>query len=328
MILGTVSILAYTLFGGMWSVAVTDFVQMIILVVGLLVIAVFAGGMAGGVGPVIALVESRDLLRLLPAPSFHEIVFFLGAAVTVMLGSIPQQDVFQRVMSAKDVRAATRGPVIGGMCYLAFAFVPMFLVACALIIMPAEAGRLLREDPQKVVPLLVMERMPFVMQVLFFGALLSALKSTASATLLAPSVTFVESIWRPFRPGLSDRANLLAMRVTVLAFAVIVCGYAIASQGTPIYDMVSASYQVPLVGAFIPLVAGLYWKRATTQGAVLSVVLGLAGWLLFLATPAGNAFPAQLAGLLASGAGMLVGSLGPQALANRQGVHYRLARNP
>jgi Na+/proline symporter len=138
-------------------------------------------------------------------------------------------------------------------------------------------------------------------------------------------VTFVESIWRQFQPRMSDRANLLAMRLAVLGFAIIVCGYAIASQGTPIYDMVSASYQLPLVGAFMPLVAGLYWKRATTQGAVLSVALGLGGWLLFLATPAGNAFPAQLAGLLASGAGMLAGSLGPQALANRQGAHYGLA---
>jgi Na+/proline symporter len=325
MILGTVSILAYTLFGGMWSVAVTDFIQMIILVVGLLIIAVFAGEMAGGIAPVMALAESRDLFRLLPAPSFHDIFFFVGAAVTVMLGSIPQQDVFQRVMSAKNVTAATHGPVIGGVCYLAFAFVPMFLVACALIIMPVEAARLLKEDPQKVVPLLVLQRMPFVMQVLFFGALLSALKSTASATLLAPSVTFVESIWRQFQPRMSDRANLLAMRLAVLGFAIIVCGYAIASQGTPIYDMVSSSYQLPLVGAFMPLVAGLYWKRATTQGAVLSVVLGLGSWLLFLATPAGTVFPAQLAGLLASGAGMVIASLGPQVLANRHGAHYRLA---
>jgi len=233
--------------------------------------------------------------------------------------------VFQRVMSAKDEKAAAHGPVIGGLCYLAFAFVPMFIVTSALLIMPEQASALLKEDPQKVVPTLVMEHMPFVMQVLFFGALLSALKSVASATLLAPSVTFVESIWRPLKPQMSDRQELLAMRVTVLCFAAIVCGWAIKSQGTPIYDLVSASYTLPLVGAFWPLVAGLYWKRATTQGAVFSVVLGLVTWLLFLATPAGEAFPAQLAGLLAGGFGMLLGSLGRQALANHHGAHHRLA---
>src|ERR1044071_4471982 len=154
-----------------------------------------------------------------------------------------------------------------------------------------------------------MQHMPFVMQVLFFGALLSALKSVASATLLAPSVTFVESVWRKFYPHAGDKAGLLAMRVAVLVFAAIVCGYAIASQGTPIYDLVSASYTLPLVGAFVPLVAGLYWKRATTQGAIFSIALGMAAWLLFLATPAGKEFPAQLAGLIAGTVGMLVGSL-------------------
>src|SRR5919109_3575368 len=77
MILGTVSILAYTLFGGMWSVAVTDFVQMIVLVVGLAIIAVFAADQAGGANKVIALVNSRDLLQFFPEPTFQGIAFFL-----------------------------------------------------------------------------------------------------------------------------------------------------------------------------------------------------------------------------------------------------------
>ncbi|MBP6617942.1 MAG: sodium:solute symporter family protein, partial [Burkholderiaceae bacterium] len=182
MVIGVVSILAYTLFGGMWSVAVTDFIQMIILVGGLSVLAYFAGDMAGGADKVVSLVVSRDLFKFWPEPSFHDMVFFFAAAITMMLGSIPQQDVFQRVMSANSVNAATKGPVIGGVAYILFAFVPMFLVASALIIMPEQTAELLKDDPQKVLPTLVMEKMPFFMQVLFFGALLSAIKSTASAT--------------------------------------------------------------------------------------------------------------------------------------------------
>ncbi|HWH74000.1 MAG TPA: sodium:solute symporter family protein [Methylibium sp.] len=325
MVLGTASILAYTLFGGMWSVAVTDFIQMIILVVGLSVIAMFAADQAGGADKVIALASSKDLFHFLPPPTFTDVVFFIAAAITMMFGSIPQQDVFQRVMSANSVQAATKGPVIGGLCYIAFAFVPMFLVTSALIIMPEQAATLIKEDPQKVIPTLVMEKMPFVMQVLFFGALLSALKSTASATLLAPSVTFVENIWRQFFPRTGDKRELWTMRVAVLVFSVCVCAYAIALEGTPIYDMVSSAYQVTLVGAFVPLVAGLYWKKATTQGAVFSIVLGILTWLLFLLTPAGEAFPAQLAGFLAAVVGILVGSLGPQAVVrNRHGSHHHI----
>jgi SSS family transporter len=324
MVIGTVSILAYTLFGGMWSVAVTDFMQVIILVVGLAILAVFAAGMAGGADKVVALATSRDMFKFLPEPTFTDIVFFLAAAVTMMFGSIPQQDVFQRVMSANSEKAAVRGPVIGGLAYIGFAFVPMFIVTSALIIMPTETAALLKDDPQKVLPTLVLTRMPFVMQVLFFGALLSAIKSTASATLLAPSVTFVENIWRQFRPAQGDRSELLTMRITVLVFAACVCVYAIASQGTPIYEMVSGAYQVPLVGAFVPLVFGLYWKRATTQGAIIAIVLGIGAWLLFLATPLGVAFPAQLAGLLMGVAGMLGGSLAPQWIAQSHGSHHRL----
>ncbi len=326
MTIGVLSILVYTLWGGMWSVAVTDFIQMIILVLGLVVLSWFAADMAGGAGKVIDLVTSRDMLRFWPEPTWHEVLFFFGAAITMMLGSIPQQDVFQRVMSANTERAATHGTVIGGSAYILFAFVPMFLVASALIIMPEQAAQLLSEDPQKVLPTLVMERMPLLMQVLFFGALLSAIKSCASATLLAPSVTFTENIWRQFRPEhISDREKLLAMRISVLVFAAGVLLYSIKMEGTPIYELVSSAYQVPLVGAFVPLVFGLYWKRANTQGAVCAVMLGIGVWLVFMLTPAlHEAFPQQLAGLLSAVFGMVAGSLAPQMVRNTRAPHHRV----
>lgn len=325
MVIGVLSILIYTLFGGMWSVAVTDFVQMIILVVGLLVLAFYAGEMAGGADKVIALATSRELFNFWPEPTLHDMVFFFAAAITMMLGSIPQQDVFQRVMSAKTEKAATRGTIIGGSAYILFAFVPMFLVVSALIIMPEQAASLLQDDPQKVLPTLVMEKMPFVMQVLFFGALLSAIKSCASATLLAPSVTFTENIWRQFRPDANDRETLFAMRISLLVFALAVLVYSIVMEGTPIYELVSSAYQVPLVGAFVPLVFGLYWRRATTQGALAAVGLGIGVWVLFMVVPGwGEVFPQQLAGVLAALTGMVAGSLLPQWIANSQApvVHY------
>ncbi|HPU19605.1 MAG TPA: sodium:solute symporter family protein [Alicycliphilus sp.] len=326
MAIGVLSILVYTLWGGMWSVAVTDFIQMIILVLGLVTLSWFAADMAGGAGKVVDLITSRDMLRFWPEPTWHEMLFFFGAAITMMLGSIPQQDVFQRVMSANTEKAATHGTVIGGSAYILFAFVPMFLVASALLIMPEQAAELLQEDPQKVLPTLVMTRMPLVMQVLFFGALLSAIKSCASATLLAPSVTFTENIWRQFRPEhISDREKLLTMRISVLVFAAGVLVYSIKMEGTPIYELVSSAYQVPLVGAFVPLVFGLYWKRANTQGAVCAVVLGIGVWVVFMLTPAlHEAFPQQLAGLLSAVFGMVAGSLAPQMVRNTRAPHHRV----
>lgn len=325
MCIGVVSILIYTMIGGMWSVAVTDFVQMIVLVVGLLVLAFYAGDMAGGAGRVIEFASSRDLFNFWPEPTLHDAIFFFAAAITMMLGSIPQQDVFQRVMSANTEKAATRGTIIGGSLYIMFAFVPMFLVASALIIMPETTAQLLADDPQKVLPALVMEKMPFAMQVLFFGALLSAIKSCASATLLAPSVTFTENIWRQFRPDATDRQTLLTMRISLLVFAMTVLTYSVMMEGTSIYELVSSAYQVPLVGAFVPLVFGLYWKRATTQGALCAVVLGIGVWLLFMVVPGwADVFPQQLAGLMGAITGMIGGSLAPQWVAERHDkvVHY------
>ena len=316
MALGIATILAYTLAGGMWSVAVTDFMQMLILVAGLAALVFYAAGLAGGADRVFELATSRDLFRFWPEPRLHDVIFFFAGAITMMLGSIPQQDVFQRVMSANSESAAVRGPVIGGSFYILFAFVPMFLVTSALIIMPAEATALLKEDPQKILPTLVLQHMPFFMQVLFFGALISAVMSTASATLLAPSVTFTENIWRNFRPRTSDRQELRTMRITVLILAGCVLAYSIRMEGTPIYELVSGAYQVPLVGAFVPLVCGLYWKRATTQGAIAAIGFGIGVWLVVMNTPAGAVFPAQLAGVLAAALAMVAGSLGPQLIAN------------
>jgi SSS family solute:Na+ symporter len=319
MVIGTLAVLVYVVVGGFLAVAITDFIQMIVLVVGMTIIAFFAADLAGGADKVLDMAHQADLWRLLPEPSFKDIVFFFAAAITMMFGSIPQQDVFQRVMSAKDAPTARTGAVIGGASYIVFGFVPMFIVAAAVVVMGDSAMELAKNDYQRLLPTFVMTKMPLVMQILFFGALLSAIKSTSSATLLAPSTSFVENILKHLRPGMTDRQQLLAMRVTIVVFAALVLVYAIAMQGTSIYELVSSAYQVTLVGAFIPLVMGLYWKRATTQGAVLSIGAGIAVWLLFFPqiSNLGEAFPGQLAGLLAALAGMIVGSLTPQVLKNR-----------
>ncbi|TWI66095.1 sodium:solute symporter family protein [Pseudoduganella lurida] len=222
-------------------------------------------------------------------------------------------------MSAKDAPTARTGAVVGGASYILFGFVPMFIVAAAVVVMGDSAMDIAKNDYQRLLPTFVMTKMPLVMQILFFGALLSAIKSTSSATLLAPSTSFVENILKHLRPGMNDRQQLLAMRLTIVIFAALVLAYAIAMQGTSIYELVSSAYQVTLVGAFVPLVMGLYWQRATTQGAILSIAAGIVVWVLFFPqiTSWGTAFPGQLAGLLAAFAGMFAGSLAPQFLKNR-----------
>lgn len=319
MVIGTLAVLIYVVVGGFLAVALTDFIQMIVLVIGMSIIAFFAADLAGGAGRVLDMAQSADLWRLWPEPTFTDIMFFFAAAITMMFGSIPQQDVFQRVMSAKDAPTARTGAVIGGASYILFGFVPMFIVAAAVVVMGDSAMDLAKNDYQRLLPTFVMTKMPLIMQILFFGALLSAIKSTSSATLLAPSTSFTENILKNLRPGMSDKQQLFAMRVTIVVFAALVLAYAIAMEGTSIYELVSSAYQVTLVAAFVPLVMGLYWKRATTQGAILSIGAGMFVWILFFpqVSSLGEKFPGQLAGLIAAFAGMFIGSLAPQVLKNR-----------
>jgi solute:Na+ symporter, SSS family len=330
MIVGTLAVLIYVVVGGFLAVAWTDFIQMIVLVVGLSVIAVFSSDLAGGADKVLAYAQQQNLGKFLPEPTFTEIAMFIGAALTMMLGSVPQQDVFQRVMSAKDEKTARKGAVIGGVGYILFAFVPMFIVVSAVVVMGDSALAMAKDDYQRLLPTFVLTQMPLVMQILFFGALLSAIKSTSSATLLAPSTSFVENILKNLRPRMKDKEQLLAMRITIVVFAALVLAYAIAMKGTSIYELVSTAYQVTLVGAFVPLVFGLYWKRASTQGAIASLACGVGTWVLFFpqVTVLGEYFPGQLAGLLAAVLGMLVGSLSPQVLKSRHGSHHKVAGLP
>jgi Na+/proline symporter len=230
-------------------------------------------------------------------------------------------------MSARNAATARNGAMIGGISYILFAFVPMFIVSAAVVVMGDSALEMAKNDYQRVLPTFVLGKMPLVMQILFFGALLSAIKSTSSATLLAPSTSFVENILKNLRPRMSDRQQLFAMRATIVVFAALVLLYAVAMKGTSIYELVSAAYQVTLVGAFVPLVFGLYWKRATTQGAVLSLGAGVVTWLLFFpqVSKLGELFPGQLAGLLVAIVAMVAGSLMPQLLKNRHEPRHALA---
>ena len=312
MLIGAGVVLVYTLFGGMWSVAMTTFVQMIVIVIGLVWVSWIAGDMAGGFDNVISKAAAEGKFEFLPSLDAVEIIAWIAAFATMALGSIPQQDVFQRVNSSKNESVAVWGTTLGGVSYFFFAAVPLFLAYTANIIDPGMVERLMEQDSQLILPTLILQHMPFFAQVIFFGALLSVIMSTASGTLLAPSVTFSENVLRGFIPGMSDRAFLFSTRVTVVVFTVLVTWYATTTEAT-IHHMVESAYRVTLAGAFVPLAAGLFWKRANNLGAALAIILGLSTWLLLeIFVTEGDVEP-QLYGLAASALGMLVGGLiGPK----------------
>ncbi len=331
MVIGALIVLTYTTFGGMWSVALLDFVQMTVIMCGMLFIAWLVSDMTGGVGAVVAHAEAAGKLDFFPKGDYTHWVPFIGAWLTMMLGSIPQQDVFQRITSAKNQKTAVRGSVLGGSLYFLFAFVPMFLAYSATLVDPKIFGELLEQDSQLVLPTLILEHTPVFAQVIFFGALLSAIMSCSSATLLAPSVAFTENILKHFIfKNMNDHQLLRAMRITLWGFGGVVLMVALNSEQS-IFKMVESAYKITLVAAFTPLAFGLYWKRANTQGALAAMVMGLSTWMLLEVFEPSTIWPPQLVGLLVSLLSMVAGSLlpnfiGEHAEPHRQTKHHILTQ--
>ena len=311
--IGAAIVVIYTIFGGMWSVALTDLFQSVVILVGLTAVAWLVSDMAGGTGKVIAAAVDAGKLEFWPKGGTKEWLAFLAAWMTLAIGSIPQQDVFQRVTSAKDEKTAIRGTLIGALVYFCFAFVPIFIAYAALVIDPGYAKLFGSEDAreiQRILPDLILAKTPMWAQVLFFGALLSAILSTASGAIIAPTSLFTENVIRPFVPNMSDRTFMLLLRVILVTFSLAALLFALNSRST-MYEMVQNAYKVTLVSCVVPLVAGIYWKRATTPGAVVSVVFGLVSWTIAEWVAADATVPPQLVGLAFSILGMVLGSLVP-----------------
>lgn len=317
MVIGASVVLIYTVFGGMLSVAILDFIQMVVIAAGLVYIMWIVADLAGGVGTVVAHAEAAGKLQFFPEEfSYVMWVPFVGAFLTMAFGSIPQQDIFQRISSAKNEKTAVRGAVLGGSLYFFFAFIPVFLAYGAIMIDPATFTAMVTEDSQMVLPNLVLNHTPVFAQIVFFGALISAIMSTSSATLLAPAVSFSENIVKVVFPKMDDKALLLTMRVSVFVFTIIVVAFAINSDSS-IFEMVESAYEITLAAAFVPLVFGLYWKKATSQGAVCSIIVGVSSWLIAKNFFPSEIWPPQLLGMVLGLFTMIIGSLIPQWIEHR-----------
>ncbi|TAK88249.1 MAG: sodium:solute symporter [Betaproteobacteria bacterium] len=310
LISGTV-VLVYTLWGGMWSVAMTDLFQSVMIIAGLGAIAWVVGDMAGGSGKIIAAAAEGSRFELWPRGGTKEWLAFTTAFLTLAIGSIPQQDIFQRVTSARNERIAVAGSLLGGLVYFSFVFVPIYIVSAALLVDPSLGALLNAEDArdmQRILPSFILGHTPMWIKVLFFGALLSAILSTASGAIIAPTSLATENIVRPLSPRMSDRQFLLILRVMLVSFTLAALLFALNSKQT-MYDMVQNAYTVTLVAAVVPLAAGIYWKRANNTGAVFSSLFGLVSWLIAAFTAPEATVPPPLVGLVFSLLGMVVGSL-------------------
>lgn len=297
-------VMTYTLMGGMWSVSITDFFHNILLIIGLVILVVILVNKTGGLQPVLAQTPT-GFFRPIP----HEFTWlssaeYFTAWITVGLGSIPQQDIFQRVMASKDEDTAVKSSITAGVLYISVAFLPLLIALIAKYLHP----ELMAKDQRMIIPNMVIEHTSTFMQILFFGALISAVLSTTSGAILAPASVIGENLVKPLFPRITDQQLLLTIRVSVVLVTFSSIWMATARQN--IFELVGESSAFSLVSLFVPLTVGLYWKKANALGCIASMTLGFGTWFVcnFVYE---TIIPASLVGLLVSFIAIFVGSYIP-----------------
>lgn len=291
----------YTYIGGMWAISITDFIQSIIIILGMVVLGMVLANKAGGVGIVMDSVPAENL-KFLPKFETREVVGYIAAWSVLGLGSIPSQDVFQRAMSSGTAKIAVQSCYIAAILYLTIAMLPLFISLCVKHLYPNQ----ILEDTQLALPTMVIQHTTMPIQILFFGSLLSAIMSTTSSAILAPAAICAENIAKPLsKHKFSDKHLLWITRVSVVIFSALAT--IMACMRSNIYELVSESSILSLVSLFVPLTMGLYWKRSSSAGALLSMVIGIITWIIFEVYE--SEWPSLVPATLASFAGMLTGSL-------------------
>ncbi|PJZ70699.1 sodium:solute symporter [Leptospira perolatii] len=267
-------VLVYTYIGGMWAISITDFAQTILIIVGLLFLVWDLASKSGGITH-FASETPPGFFRFLPPPKMESILAYIAAWITIGLGSIPQQDIFQRVMSSKSERVAVYSSYLGSFLYLTIAFLPLIAGVLARKLYPDIAVG----DNQMILPQVVLLHSSVLVQILFFGALLSAILSTASGAILAPATVLGENLIRPTLKDPSEETLLRIMRLSVVSITTV--STVMALSRTNIYELVADSSSISLVSLFIPLVAALFWKKANATGAIGAMFGGMGVWLWF-----------------------------------------------
>jgi SSS family transporter len=303
LLLSALIVTAYTSAGGMWAVSLTDFVQSLVIIAGLLLLCLFFTDRIGFAGVMQA-----------PRPGFFDFVpnasngaswlEWWAAWLTLGLGSLASQDIFQRANAARSEAVAVASTVCGAFLYLLFALLPLYL---GLVVLRLEPG-LLQGDTQNALLALVALHAPLWLQVLFYGALISAIFSTCSGALLAPSAILAENLIKPLLlPQANDRALLWISRSSVVIMALVAT--LVALQSGNIYELVAESSVLGAVSILVPLVFALFVPGATATGAVASMLCGLLVWLWFAYGQPEFPVPALFMGMLASLLGMGLGCL-------------------
>ncbi|MFD1168221.1 sodium:solute symporter [Oceanobacillus caeni] len=262
MLIGGGVVFFYTILGGMWSVSMTDIIQFLIMTAGIFLIMLPTSlSKVGGFAELTAQLPSSYFD--FSAIGFKEIIQYL---LTFTLGMMVGQDIWQRYFTAKNLKTARTGGILVGVYSLLYSLAMVIIGMCALIVLPSI------ENTQNVFTSMAFETLPTGLLGIVFAAVAAAIMSTASGTLLASSTLITKDILKDhFFKDISDRQFLLLSRVTTLVIGIVAIVIALWIQ--ELLVAIDVAYALLAGSIFIPIVFGLFWKRATAKAAFYSIVI-------------------------------------------------------
>jgi SSS family transporter len=290
-LLSAAVVIIYTFAGGMWAVSITDFLQALVIIVGLLILFPLVLKDLGGFAGLYSQAPAGHF-ALLPPGDFKDWIWFTQALLVIGIGNIASQDLLQRAFSSRSESVAQWSMYITTFLYLSIAMIPVLLGIAGTVLLPEIA------DPEYILPALGMKYLPPAAMAVFVGALFSALMSSADGGILAPASIFGQNILRILKPKVSEKKILWSTRWAILVIGLL--GLATALYFQNVYKLMVKSFSILFVGLVIPMTAAIYWKKANTPGAVSSILAGMGSWLLLEAVQ--NTYPADL---MAAGIGLV-----------------------
>jgi solute:Na+ symporter, SSS family len=276
----------YTMVGGMWSVTLTDALQLVIALFGLLALgyAVFAspelgnGSVIDGVNIAMEKVRAKHPTHLdfFPSPDAPGrtmlIMGWIGAWATGLFGCIPGQDLQQRVFASKDENVAVKACILAGVLYLVFGMVPVLLGLTSSVTLPDVEG-----NP---IPYLANKYLSSGMTIVLIVSVVAMIVSTATSAVLAPATILGHNLLNRI-PGVS-RSPLLRDRLCVVFVSA--GGVALAMAGESLMGLLDIALSIHLVALFIPVAMGIYGKPRGELTAILAMTFGFAAWSIRFVT--------------------------------------------
>ncbi len=286
MILVATVVTLYTMLGGLWADTALDFMQMFLTCAGLIMIMVGIISSVGGLRELFGLAGAQyttNTFALWPTAEdgyygyfgTHGWFYYIAAWLALGLGAIPAQDYLQRTCAARNEKIAVQATFLAAILYLTFGVLSPLIGVTAY---GALGPDLAPEQTEFTLVLMAMKFLPPILTAVFIAALASALMSTSDSSMLAGATMFTENIIKPFKPDLSDKAQL-----TLTRFGLLVSGIGsltIALFASTIYKLAVLANTSILVGMAAPYLIGMYWKKGNHVGALASFFSGVISWVI------------------------------------------------